>query len=121
MLLYFFHPCSSNPASCVFAVQAQSFIRILSNENPLDERVVDQPALLRQYKDLLKSHLRTAYTNGCAALGDIMPDSLQSSADRANLASELQNMYEITVEEVFSKLRMVSSICCIFADQDDFV
>ncbi len=64
--------------------------------------------LLRQYKDLLKAHLRTAYTTGCSALSDILPDSLQSSADKADLAVELQNMYEITVEEVFSKLRLVS-------------
>jgi SPX domain len=88
-------------------VEAQSFIRILHNENPLDERVVDQPELLKAYKDQLKGDLKAAYSLASGALTDILPHGMMTDQDKHDLQMELQDMYDSTVADVMSKIRMV--------------
>ena len=96
-------------------VEAQSFIRILHNENPLDERVVDQPQLLQSYKDGLKANLRDTYELARSALYDILPKNMQSAADAKDLAAEFQQMYNITISDVMAKIRVVRVLAWSFS------
>jgi hypothetical protein len=47
-------------------LESQPFLRILTNESPLEERVVDQPQLARAYKAQLQKDVGKVRGKGCA-------------------------------------------------------
>ncbi len=47
-------------------LESQPFLRILTNESPLEERVVDQPQLAHAYKAQLQKDVGKVRGEGCS-------------------------------------------------------
>ena len=88
-------------------IEAQPFLRILHNENPLEDNLANQPALLREYKDRLKGDLLNTFKLARDALQHILPEGSLARVDMSGLARELQSMYEATIASMLAKVHTV--------------
>lgn len=88
-------------------VETQPFLRILHNENPMEDTLANQPALLRAYKDRLKADLSNTFKLARGALQNILPEGSLARVDMSGLAHELQALYDDTIASILSKVQTV--------------